>query len=197
MAVLPPRRDRTVLALVALAGVAGLVAAVAMFSVLSDDGDAGLGTVEGEQASLDVTPRGVSDDLFTTEVIGFDDSATPFGELVGDGTPTVVNFFASWCAPCRIEMPAFEQVAGELDGEVAFLGLAVNDRPDDARRTVEDTGVTYDVARDRDGSVLNAVGGVAMPTTAFVDADGRVVEVHSGELDAEELRELIEKSFGP
>ena len=82
-----------------------------------------------------------------------------------------------------------------FDGKVAFLGLAVQDRPEDALRLVADTGVTYEVARDRDGAVLAAVGGFVMPTTAFVAPDGNVLAVHLGELTADELRTTIDELF--
>lgn len=110
--------------------------------------------------------------------------------------PTVVNFFASWCPPCVKEMPDFQDVSEELAGRVAFFGLAVNDRPEDARRIVDQTGVTYDWGRDVEGRVANAAGALNMPTTMFVDADGEVVEVHSGALDADELRALIDEHLG-
>lgn len=111
------------------------------------------------------------------------------------GEPLVVNFFASWCAPCLAEMPGFEAVSQRLDGHVAFLGVNLQDRPDDGRRVVEQTGVTYDVARDPDGSIFQRFGAVAMPTTVFIDAEGNVVEVHSGEISASALGDRIDETL--
>jgi thiol-disulfide isomerase/thioredoxin len=108
------------------------------------------------------------------------------------GRPLVVNFFASWCAPCLAELPGFERVHQDLDGRVAFLGLNLQDRPQDGRRVVEATGITYDVGRDPSGELFRAFRGLAMPTTVFVDADGRIVDVHSGELSAGTLQAQIE-----
>lgn len=108
------------------------------------------------------------------------------------GRPLVVNFFASWCAPCLAELPGFERVHQDLAGRVAFLGLNLQDRPDDGRRVVGRTGITYDVGRDPAGELFRAFEGLAMPTTAFVDAEGRVVDVHSGELSAGALEGKIE-----
>jgi cytochrome c biogenesis protein CcmG, thiol:disulfide interchange protein DsbE len=113
------------------------------------------------------------------------------------GRPTVVNFWASYCTPCLKEMPAFEEVYQELDGEdVAFLGLAVNDRVDDALQMVEQTGVTYPTAQDKDASVITALEGIVLPTTVLLDADGNVVADHSGELTADELRRLLSDELG-
>ncbi len=105
------------------------------------------------------------------------------------GTPLVLNFFASWCVPCLAEMPGFEQVHQDLD--VAFLGMNLQDRVEDGQRVVEQTGVTYEIARDPDGSIFASFGGIAMPTTVFIDADGRVVDLHSGEITASALRDRI------
>ena len=110
--------------------------------------------------------------------------------------PTVVNFFASWCAPCIAEMPDFEAVFQQVVGEIDFIGLAVQDRTADARRIVEETGITYRWARDAAGDVASAAEVTQMPSTMFIDGDGKVVSVHSGALDADELRELIESELG-
>jgi thiol-disulfide isomerase/thioredoxin len=115
------------------------------------------------------------------------------GELMG--RPMVVNFFASWCAPCVIEMPAIENVHQDVGDQVAFVGLASRDAPADARETVEATGVTYPTFADADDAVT-WFGGLAMPTTVFLDATGRVLDVHSGPLTEDELRAEIADRFG-
>ncbi len=109
------------------------------------------------------------------------------------GRPLVVNFFASWCAPCVAEMPDFEAVHQELGGQVAFLGINLRDQVDDASRLVDTTGITYDVGRDPTGDLATALGVVNMPSTFFVSADGRVVEAHPGALSADDLRARIQK----
>lgn len=111
------------------------------------------------------------------------------------GRPLVVNFFASWCAPCIKEMPEFETVHRELGDEVAFLGVNVRDRLEDGRRLASQTGVTFDLVRDARGDLLVAVGGNAMPTTAFVTPDGRLVLVQSRSYRADSLRAAIEETL--
>lgn len=107
------------------------------------------------------------------------------------GRPLVLNFWATWCAPCRREMPAFQQVWRELGGDVAFLGVNLEDDQGDALDLVAETGVTYDLAADPAGLLWREIGGIGMPTTLFVDADGLIVRRHTGQLSAEALRELI------
>lgn len=110
-----------------------------------------------------------------------------------DGTPLVVNLWASTCPSCIHEMPDFEAVSQELGEQVTFIGLSVDDDREAAAELVEKTGVTYQLGVDDDNlfNVLFEV--VAMPTTAFISADGEVIHVRGGQLSAEALREQIDE----
>ena len=113
-----------------------------------------------------------------------------------DGTPLVVNFFASWCPPCVREMPEFQDVFESLEGRVAFLGLSQDSSTQAAVDLVERTGVTYDVGWDLDLEVYEATDSIAMPTTAFVSPSGELLDTFAGVLDTESLAELIENVLG-
>lgn len=108
------------------------------------------------------------------------------------GRPMVVNFWASWCAPCLREMPDFEQVYQQRDGTVAFVGINVRESPATAADLAARTGVTYDLALDITGEASRQFTVVNMPTTVFVDADGIITSVHAGALSADELNERID-----
>jgi cytochrome c biogenesis protein CcmG, thiol:disulfide interchange protein DsbE len=112
------------------------------------------------------------------------------------GRPLVLNFWASWCVPCVEEMPAFQQVAGELDGEVAFLGVDTRDAPRSAERFVDDLGITYDLAVDRDSVLASSLGVFGLPTTLFVDSEGTIVYRATSPLDAEGLRAALREHLG-
>lgn len=120
----------------------------------------------------------------------FDGGTTTLGDL--KGRPAVVNFFASWCPPCVAEMPDFEAVHQQRSDEVSFLGLALQDSRSSAEALVELTGVSYPVAQDPDGTLYRLLDGIAMPTTIFLDAEGRVVDRHSGILSREQLDARID-----
>lgn len=113
-----------------------------------------------------------------------------------EGTPLVVNFFASWCPPCVREMPEFQDVFEELEPQVAFLGLSQDSSTQAALDLVERTGVTYDVGWDPDLEVYGATGSIAMPTTALVSPSGELVDTFAGVLDAESLAGFIEDGLG-
>jgi thiol-disulfide isomerase/thioredoxin len=127
--------------------------------------------------------------LPATTLTGFDDSP-PVETSDYRGRPLVVNFWATWCGPCRQEMPAFQQVAEQTE-QVAFLGVDVQDAPAKATDFVERLGIRYDLATDRSGDFYNAVGAFGMPTTLFVDASGTIVARHTGALTAEALRDKL------
>ncbi len=104
------------------------------------------------------------------------------------GKPVVVNFFASWCEPCKAEMPDFATVHAEVGDEITFLGVNLRDSEADARSILAETGVTFAVARDPSGSLAEAFGVVNMPSTFFLDASGKIVSAHAGALTADDLR---------
>ncbi len=179
-----PRRILLIGTAVAL--MAALVAGIITTIVTSDS--------EPDPASptLDLTPaEGVVGTATPIEYESFD------GETLDTaayrGRPTVVNFFANWCPPCVAEMPDFEAVYQEVGDQVAFLGLSSLESAEDALGLIERTGITYDVGRDATGDAFAEVGGVQMPTTVFIDANGTIVEVHTGALTADALRERIER----
>lgn len=110
--------------------------------------------------------------------------------------PTVVNLWGSWCQPCRVEMPEFQQVHHELGDKVRFLGVDTKDFERPARKTIQDTAITYANVFDKDEEVRRSVNARGMPTTVLVGADGRIKKVHVGQLTGAELREQIRTHLG-
>ncbi len=127
------------------------------------------------------------------EMVDFDGEQVTFAEYLG--TPIVLNFWASWCPFCIAEMPGFERVNQDAAGRVAFIGVNLQDDPGLATQLAGETGVTYRLARDPQGVVYAAFGGIGMPTTVFIDAEGLVSEVITGQMSEDQLRSKIEEHF--
>ena len=112
------------------------------------------------------------------------------------GKPVVVNFFGSWCVPCRKETPAIESVFKALGGKVVIVGLAVHDSEKSAQAFVDERGVTYEVGRDPSDKLFTDFGVVVMPSTFFISPNGRIVASHTGALTVSTLRKLLADKLG-
>lgn len=111
------------------------------------------------------------------------------------GKPIVLNFWASWCPPCKNEMPHFEKLYGEVGEDITFLMV---DSVDGQRETVEtgkafieSSGYTFPVLYDSDMDAAYTYGVSSLPTTYFIDKDGYLVTRGKGQLDEETLRRGI------
>ena len=120
-----------------------------------------------------------------------DGGVQQLSEVAGTGTPVVLNFWSSTCVPCLKEMPAIEQVRAEFEDQVTILGVDVTDTEDAGNEMVAKTGVQYRNARDPRAEIFAVFGGIALPRTVLIGADGVVLATHSGELTAEELTDLL------
>ena len=104
------------------------------------------------------------------------------------GSLVVLNFWATWCGPCRMEVPAFSAFADDHP-EVVVLGLATDDEPSRVPAAVDQLGFTYPVLL-ADRATRSAYGIDIVPTTVFVDPEGRVAYAHSGLMLGWQLRLL-------
>ena len=128
----------------------------------------------------------------TVPIAAADGSSATLTEF--SGTPLVVNLWATWCSPCVKEMPALDEVASETTS-VRIIGVNVGDDPAAAAAFAADLGVAYPQYRDVDGGLMSEFAVANLPATAFIDADGTVLDVHSGAFTADELRSAIADHF--
>jgi len=110
------------------------------------------------------------------------------GELDG---PAVVNLWATWCAPCRRELPTFQDVS-EQRPDVAFVGVDVGEDPASAQEFLDRLGVTFPQYTDEAGALTEALGVASLPVTLVVDADGQVVVTNVGPMTSEVLADALD-----
>lgn len=110
--------------------------------------------------------------------------------------PAVINLWATWCAPCRKEIPDFEQVHLARGDEVRFVGVNVGEDADRAAGFIADVGATYDQFLDPEGYVVTELRTTSMPTTIVLDADGFVSTRHLGPMDEADLDAAIDTALG-
>ncbi len=111
------------------------------------------------------------------------------------GRVVVLNNWASWCAPCREEIPILVDAARRRGGEVAFVGLNVSDEQAAATAFAGETGMDYPSIVDPKGALLGTIPGVpakSLPSTVFIDAQGRVAARVIGEITAPELDSILD-----
>lgn len=127
----------------------------------------------------------------------YTDDGEPVRLIEKRGKPVVVNFFASWCGPCKMEMPHFDEAAKAYAGQIEFMMVNLcaygNDTKENAKKMIADGGWTFPVYFDTDGSATVAYNVRSMPTTIFVSADGELVGQQIGAMSAAQLQAQIDK----
>ncbi len=112
------------------------------------------------------------------------------------GTPMVINFWATWCVPCRTEAPLLERAAKRYRDRVVFIGVDVRDFSGDAKDFVDEYGLTYLIAYDGPAKLWEPWGITGLPETFFVHRDGTIIAHKVGEItDEDELDEAIRKTL--
>lgn len=163
-------------------------------SSLSGTGDKGYITGEGVPVEVAPADRGDPVDLAGEDLDG---NAVDVAQMRGE--VVVVNVWASWCPPCRVEQPDLNEAAAELGDRVRFLGINTRDSSDDgARAYVRNLEVTYPSLYSPDGAALLAFAGTltprSIPSTVVLDAEGRIAASVNGRVPTTQtLIALVDK----
>lgn len=106
--------------------------------------------------------------------------------------PIVINFWATWCDPCKEEMPLFEAVYSENSG-IVVLGVNYNEPANIIRRFVEERGITFPILLDADGKLAERFQVFGFPTTYFIDRDGILRGIYVGQLNEQLILSYLEE----
>lgn len=199
----PPQHRRRPVVWIGAVVVAALVAVAVWVIGTGDDQPQAAST----QAALEGAPS-LQDLAEQAESPSSDDAAPDFsvptadGEaftlsrhLAADGRPVILNLWASWCFPCRAEMPAIDDFAASHP-EIAVVGVAVQDDVVAAEEFAEELGVSYIIGFDEKDEVNDGYRPLGLPATFFIAPDGTVVKRHFGTVTAESLAEDVAALFG-
>ena len=108
------------------------------------------------------------------------------------GHPVVLNFWATWCPPCRAEVPHFQDASVKYNGRVTIVGIDQGEPQSVVTDFANSFALSYPLLLDQDNSVNRQYGVSALPTTVFVDAQGVVREVYTGIINGAVLQDRIE-----
>ena len=178
------------------------IAAVAV-AVAARGGEGGVSQTSSaprpSKAELNSLPKPLAENISMANVI-VDEGVPALQDRLAKlrGYPVVVNQWASWCPPCRAEIPLFQKAAQQYQGKVAFLGIDMQDSRGPAEDFLSELPMPYPSIWDPDSAAISSLGGGQVsPTTALVDERGDVVFTRQGQYpDLPTLRADIQRLLG-
>lgn len=147
-------------------------------------------------AATQATTEPAAEDIPAPDFTVYDKAGNPVKLSDFFGKPIVLNFWASWCGPCKMEMPDFQEKQKELDGQVQFLMINMTDGSRETVETasafIENQGYTFPVFFDTTQEAAYAYGASSLPTSYFIDAGGNVIAYAVGAIDGATLQRGID-----
>jgi cytochrome c biogenesis protein CcmG, thiol:disulfide interchange protein DsbE len=121
------------------------------------------------------------------------DSGKPVSLEQFRGRPVVINFWASWCGPCKIEHPVLEWGAAQFGSQAQFLGIVFEDTEENAQGFLQDMGASFPQLIDPRSRISVDYGVSGVPETYFITADGIIMTKHVGPIDPQTLHQRIQE----
>ena len=166
---------------------AGLLLGVALGALVLMSGPSRAGTRERQ---LPITVGSVAPDFSLAQLGG---KPLKLSDL--KGKPVVVNFWATWCPPCKEEMPLLQRYSSQFGEQMILLGVDYAEQEPVVQDFVDQMGITFPILLDSDGAVSNLYYVRNYPTTFFIDAEGVVRAQHLGLLTEDSLQKYL-KTIG-
>lgn len=177
-------------ALMALLIVVALVGAACSSSGAASDDLPDLDDVPGAEAAQGHGNAAPDFTVMTLDGAGF----TLSDHLADDGRPIFLNMWASWCPPCRAEMPDID-AASQSHEDVLFIGIAVNDDPADSTEFATSIDIGYTIGFDEKGAVSTAYEVVGLPASYVISSDGNILEQVFGSVTEADIDEILARWF--
>lgn len=122
-------------------------------------------------------------------LMGLDDNSVKLDEY--KGKVVILNFWATWCSPCKEEMPILNEYGAQHSDSVVIIGVAVMDSVESIRSFIQQSGVSYSILIDETGVVGSAYHVVGYPTTYFIDTEGMIRGKYVGTLSPRVLQQNL------
>ena len=166
-----------------LALIAVIIAAILLLPSCGSRG----GKAEADTESTTLVKAGDKAPDFTVEM--FDGTKTSLAEL--KGKVVLLNFWATWCPPCRSEMPELNTFAQKHKEKVQFYGVNLQEEGDKVQGFLKDNGYTMPVLLDQEGKAATLYKVRVIPTTVILDEKGNILQRHEGVITAQQLETLL------
>uniref|UniRef100_A0A7C5Z7D7 TlpA family protein disulfide reductase n=1 Tax=Caldicellulosiruptor owensensis TaxID=55205 RepID=A0A7C5Z7D7_9FIRM len=142
------------------------------------------------QIMLRSKEKAATDGIFNFKLVSVDGKEYSLSDF--RGKKVLLNFFATWCPPCRAEIPDFERFYKE-NRDVILIGINIQEDKATVEEFLNSMGVTYPVLLDRDGKVSAQFGIEGIPTTFLIDENGKIVAKNVGMMTYEQLKKFAGK----
>lgn len=201
--------NKKTLLILCLIFVAVMIGAAVLYSALSEGiQPVGLVTTPPETQSPTEPPAEDPTEVTDTQPTDPQDHTAPdftMLDLEGNevtlasffGKPIVLNFWASWCGPCKSEMPEIQEFYQEYGTDVHFILVSVDDSLETAKKFIEDEGYTFPVYFDNTSLGGYSYGASSIPLTYFIDTDGQMVAYFRGAMSESILQQGIDLIYRP
>ena len=197
--------NKKTLLILCLVFVALMLGAAVLYNALADDVQlGGLATTPPEtqaptQPEPEVTetqptdpPANIAPDFTMLDTDGNEVTLAEFF-----GKPIILNFWASWCGPCKMEMPEIQNFYEKYGENIHFLAVSVDDSVDTAKAFIETEGYTFPVYFDTTSMGAYTYGASSIPLTFFIDAEGNLTAYYMGAMSADILQQGVDMIYKP